>query len=963
MGVDANSVSSLLSLLDEPDDQLKAFALTSLVKVVDSHWASISESLPKLEHLAEDEKFSHREVASALASRCFFHLEAYDDATRLALSAGDYLDVEGSSSYSKAIVGRCLETYVSLRGGKSAEAILDPRLEKIVERMFTNCYTTKNFKRAIGIALEAKRLDKVREAIKLSAPNERKLLTYTLKNISTVVSTFRHEVMGILVQLYSESKEDDVDYLEWFVCLHALQKVDDYASLLLKLVCSNVKDRALIAYQAAFDLVEFQDQRFEKSLDDALSSSPLLPPSPSEHESKSISTLRSILFEGKKAALLLDFMYKKNGSDSLLLKKLKEASESGRKNSVLHHAMIVAHGYAQGGTTADTFLRENLEWLARASNWAKFGATASLGVVHKGNVESAMQLLRPYLPDSAVDPNAAPQRSSPYSEGGALYALGLIHCAEGVSPASKSKALEHLSSCLESASAQDSEIARDSLLHGSCLGIGLVSVSSSDENLIERLRNVLYSDSAIVGEAAALGMGLIMLGGGAKHSSILENFLGYAHDTAHEKIVRAVGLCASLTYYGQEDQADALIEQLCRDKDHLIRYGGVFTIGSAYVGTANNTAVRKLLHIAVSDVSNDVRRAAVICLGLVMIRLPEKLPGLIALLSESYNPHVRYGAALALGIGCSTQADPKEALELLEPLLDDKTDFVRQGAMIGTAFLLAPFRPENDSRAKRFRDKLFAVISDAKLASTMTRMGALLASGIVDSGGRNAFLSLIGRNGLPKPPAVAGIILWVQYWYWYPLMHMLSLSLSPSALIGVNADLNLPKNFQVECIGGDVAKRFGFPDPVEEKKEETKSRVKTAVLSTTAKVNQKHKQKSLHLGEPSTPPNASHTPPTPLATTEAPSQHNKKSFPEDNLLLTNPIRVTKVMADFVRFKANERYVPACGEGHYQNVGVVVLRDTLPNLEQDVIKVAVPPAGDVDPNEPQAPEPFEWTPPN
>ena len=290
MGVDANSVSSLLSLLDEPDDQLKAFALTSLVKVVDSHWASISESLPKLENLAEDEKFSHREVASALASRCFFHLEAYDDATRLALSAGDYLDVEGSSSYSKAIVGRCLETYVSLRGGKSAEAILDPRLEKIVERMFTNCYTTKNFKRAIGIALEAKRLDKVREAIKLSAPNERKLLTYTLKNISTVVSTFRHEVMGILVQLYSESKEDDVDYLEWFVCLHALQKVDDYASLLLKLVCSNVKDRALIAYQAAFDLVEFQDQRFEKSLDDALSSSPLLPPSPSEHESKSIST-------------------------------------------------------------------------------------------------------------------------------------------------------------------------------------------------------------------------------------------------------------------------------------------------------------------------------------------------------------------------------------------------------------------------------------------------------------------------------------------------------------------------------------------------------------------------------------------------------------------------------------------------------------------------------------------------
>ena len=27
--------------------------------------------------------------------------------------------------------------------------------------------------------------------------------------------------------------------------------------------------------------------------------------------------------------------------------------------------------------------RDNLEWLARATNWAKFTATASLGVIHK----------------------------------------------------------------------------------------------------------------------------------------------------------------------------------------------------------------------------------------------------------------------------------------------------------------------------------------------------------------------------------------------------------------------------------------------------------------------------------------------------------------------------------------------------------------------------------------------------
>lgn len=46
------------------------------------------------------------------------------------------------------------------------------------------------------------------------------------------------------------------------------------------------------------------------------------------------------------------------------------------------------------GTTTDTFLRENLEWLGRASNWAKFTATASIGVVHKGHIKESHNLLQ-----------------------------------------------------------------------------------------------------------------------------------------------------------------------------------------------------------------------------------------------------------------------------------------------------------------------------------------------------------------------------------------------------------------------------------------------------------------------------------------------------------------------------------------------------------------------------------------
>ena len=87
--------------------------------------------------------------------------------------------------------------------------------------------------------------------------------------------------------------------------------------------------------------------------------------------------------------------------------------------------------------------------------------------------------------------------------------------------------------------------------------------------------------------------------------------------------------------------------------DAFCRYGGMFVIGMAYRGTANNAAIQKLLHFAVSDVSDDVRRAAVLCLGFVLLGVPEQCPRIVSLLSQSYNPHVRYGAAMAVGICCS----------------------------------------------------------------------------------------------------------------------------------------------------------------------------------------------------------------------------------------------------------------------------------------------------------------------
>ena len=50
----------------------------------------------------------------------------------------------------------------------------------------------------------------------------------------------------------------------------------------------------------------------------------------------------------------------------------------------------------------------------------------------------------------------------------------------------------------------------------------------------------------------------------------------------------------------------------------------MYCLGLAYRGTANNAAIARLLHCAVTDVSDDVRRSAVTNLGFVLLGSPEQ---------------------------------------------------------------------------------------------------------------------------------------------------------------------------------------------------------------------------------------------------------------------------------------------------------------------------------------------------
>lgn len=882
------SAAPALSLLEEQEPLLQAHALRSLNSLTDAFWPEISGAVDKIQELSEDETFPERNLAAIVAAKVNFHLGSLDDALYYALSAGFLFDVDAETEFANTLRARCIDDYIASRKRQTGESDLnDPQpgssvnhafhsqLESVVERVLDGCIEKGEIYEAIGVAIEARRLDKVEIAIVQgcsTASAKMKALDYCFQCAQNLISSrgYRAKVLELIAQTHvRQFSPDKRNFIAVANCYAFIGNARGIADILLSLVMDeavadrkNEEDMELMALQIAFDLVDNDAPFFAtKVLDmipatkkvdspataepeesasaaDAPDASGPTPMDMDEQGSKptkvetkqdrKLNNLRRVLRGEVTAELYLDFLCSKNKSDTYLLKKIKLALDA--RSSVCHSALVFSNAITHSGTAIDNFLRDNLDWLARATAWAKFSATSCLGVIHGRHTWSALNLLSPYLPSST---SARGSAAAAYSEGGALYALGLI-AATGSREAKlttsgnePSTAKEYLLRSLRGAEQNDV------VKHGACLGLGLATMASWDggdvENeYYEELKNVLLIDSAIASEAAGLGMGLVALGSGS--SRVCEEMIAQARETEHEKITRGLSMGAALVCYGREDDAMDTIKMMLDDNNPILRYGAMYSIALAYCGTADNNAIRMLLHSAVSDVSDDVRRSAVIALGFVLFRHAKMLPHIVGLLAESCHAHVRYGAAMAIGIACMGTGMPV-AVSMLEKLTSDASDFVRQGALIGLAMVLMHHTEERSPKSVEMR-KTFEATWSAKLEDVITRFGAVLASGLVDAGGRNGVVALTSATGHPRMSAIVGLAMFTQFWYWYPLVHFIGLSIKPAALICLNRELKMPK-LKVQCNSNEELFAY-VPVGPPEKQKETNSAPK-AVLSVTAK--------------------------------------------------------------------------------------------------------------------------------
>eukprot|EP00168_Porphyra_purpurea_P005591 TRINITY_DN1666_c0_g1_i2.p1 TRINITY_DN1666_c0_g1~~TRINITY_DN1666_c0_g1_i2.p1 ORF type:complete len:870 (+),score=264.15 TRINITY_DN1666_c0_g1_i2:279-2888(+) len=831
-----SSAAAALSLLEEPESELQSHALRSLNVLADVFWPEISAAVPKIQEMSEDGAFPDASLAALVAAKVLFHLGELDEALVYALSAGDQFDVAADTEFAKTLRARCIDDYISqmeaeeaeiataaatpstLGNGIVEESLLPPKqlqaeMKAVFERVVEECISTGRVREAIGVSLDARRLDCVEAAITRGCkePEERAdALAYCFSCAQRLLSSrsFRKQVLRLVADLHR--KEQTPREVVIANCLAHLSDAGGVAEALVRLVTPSSNggsadadtQRELLALQICFDIVDNDHPHFATQV------AALLPQPQPQHSAPAsalpaaresetpasgdgdaapmavdsaagvangdalapasadsrqqldykLNKLRAILSGTTSSALALHFLCSLNGADTYALRKVKSSLDS--RSSVGHSALVFANALAHAGTAIDGFLRTNLDWLRRATAWAKFSATACLGVIHARHSTAAHRLLSPYLPTPGPHPlgpgaaGSTSASSTSYSEGGALYALGLISATSGRSaplgPGGESGSA-YLLSALRSATGSPV------VEHGACLGLGLAAMASWDGDSAseeyDALCETLAGDDAVAGEAAALGIGLLGLGSGSELA--VNTLLAQARETAHEKVARGCALGLALLSYGREESAEGLIDTMSAESDASIRYGAQYAVALAYCGTGDNRALRRLLNAAVADVHNDVRRAAVLCLGFVLFRRPESVPSTTALLAESCHAHVRYGAAMALGIGCVGTGLPA-AVRMLERLSGDSVDFVRQGALLGLALVLMHHSEARSSAAGAAR-KLFARTAADKHEDVLTKFGAVIAGGLIDAAGRNGVIALVSPAGHVRMSAVVGL--------------------------------------------------------------------------------------------------------------------------------------------------------------------------------------------------------------
>lgn len=455
-----------------------------------------------------------------------------------------------------------------------------------------------------------------------------------------------------------------------------------------------------------------------------------------------------------KQEILSNFLFKNNKTNFKFLESLSKARAP---------YMALSNSIMNAGTTNDTLYRNNKS-LISGKDWTKFIEISSLGMIHQGNIDP-FEILKEILPSL----------ESSSGEPGALMALGIMNAGKN-----EEETTEYLLNWIDNGS--------DQLIFGACIGLGLNTMESCNMQLYERLKALFSVDNTIAQESALYAIGLIF--SSSENRDVLD-FIRSIHDkTDFPRVKRVCGLATALINIMTDDREE-LFDSL-DSADSSIRSMALLSLGAAYTATSNLKVIEKILPF-VNDGDDEAKRSAVIAIALIGYGDINLKQSCLIPLAENHNPFVRSAAALVLGFFNAGTCD-FEVSSILEALLYDSDDLVKQSACIGCGFCLMQGNPSLIPNYKRTMDRINYIIV-SRVESSCSKIGALLGRSIAETSGKAAIFSIKNFSDQVISTKVAGALLFLFFWYWYPCLPCLSLCLHPTPLYFFDENLDETDHF------------------------------------------------------------------------------------------------------------------------------------------------------------------------
>lgn len=471
------------------------------------------------------------------------------------------------------------------------------------------------------------------------------------------------------------------------------------------------------------------------------------------------------------------------GTDGLSILRNIFPSEAKDEGGAFLALGLIEHMNGERDETVQAFLLNNME---EGNVSIKFGSALGYGLINMGKGDSSVQ--RFYENLSAEDVG---------SEGAAL-GIGMLLVGRGMGSGSRrGKAIDVVRSVIRrvAESPNSTPTLKNQMKESKYLveerpdahnhehtkkvsGSRSRSKSSTDESY-----NYESSDQNVVDEDGKLKCVYTDPDfdpeNPHENSYILESasrLYTIANETEHERLSRSCGIALALLAI-QTHTIDIYVNNMVVHRSDVLRYSGCFCIGAAFAGTSNLNTIT-LLSSLMNDSSEDVKRACILALGFVCCNKHDVLLNVLEPLATNHSPGIRGAVALALGFFMSGTGNRK-CCDIIEVLLYDIDNLVRQSASIGIGFLLAQTTSNNTPNFKRIVERINYLIIE-KFDTNAVNIGAVIGRSLMEGGGRNIIYGVKNLYGKIEKTKIASAIIFMQYWYNYSLLSFVSLTVLPT---------------------------------------------------------------------------------------------------------------------------------------------------------------------------------------